>query len=303
MRLHVLPLLGASFFAHARLWPGRRVATSTQVEQYGPSHAYHVVSDAEISAIGISQTALDGYARRPGCFKDSAARISARCEELDAKDDDRVKGQCILLLRIDEKTNLFAAAIAMTLCELATAKHYSPPLECAPLAADADGVAAETAVGECVGALSRSAQYWSSYSGYLREIPQLCFAYRRWHEIDTARETYRNATLHGLELLRVLDERQAHQARALTLFDAQLQGMQNAVNDLGALAKGMQRLPAIWEGQVEQVRQHCGHAKQLDTDEGHAVPARIGERDGHRTAEARPVHGRVAAAGVRCAAV
>jgi hypothetical protein len=49
-----------------------------------------------------------------------------------------------------------------------------------------------------VSALSRSAQFWSSYSGYLREIrepdhfyvmllmlpsAQLCFAFRRWMEI------------------------------------------------------------------------------------------------------------------------
>ena len=111
----------------------------------------------------------------------------------------------------------------MTLCELATANYQSPPLECASytLEAQAAGmVATHRLQRDCVEclwvgshhtymwltssfrALSRSAQFWSSYSGYLREIrahifnflngtfqyfhpAQLCFVFGRWNDVGT----------------------------------------------------------------------------------------------------------------------
>lgn len=81
-----------------------------------------------------------------------------------------------------------SAAISMTLCEIATAKHYSLPLECRPFSAEGKDPRDPRMRSECVewgcwqfqrwistflflfSALSRSAQFWSSYSGYLREI-------------------------------------------------------------------------------------------------------------------------------------
>ncbi|KAF8588108.1 hypothetical protein K439DRAFT_704896 [Ramaria rubella] len=102
------------------------------------------------------------------------------------------------------------AAISMTLCELATAKHHLPPLECFPFSSQPqENIVDEETQSLCVGALSRSAQFWSSYSGYLREAPQLCFAYRRWNDIDTAKSIYLNATLEKLALLRLLKHREA----------------------------------------------------------------------------------------------
>ncbi|TRM57494.1 hypothetical protein BD626DRAFT_211910 [Schizophyllum amplum] len=229
MHLLLLSLLCASRVVDALFWPVGRTMTDAQ----------HGVSNAEIAAIGRSQSSLDAYARRPDCFKDSAALISARCEDLDARENERVR-----------------AAISMTLCELATAKHHTPPLECAPFAAGAHD-APESAVGECVNALSRSAQYWSSYSGYLREIPQLCFAYRRWHDIDTAKDIYRNATLRELDLLHALDERGLQQAEALAIFGDQLLGMRNALSDLATLSQDLNalahNLPAILKQQAEEI--------------------------------------------------
>ncbi|KAF8532608.1 hypothetical protein JB92DRAFT_2841820 [Gautieria morchelliformis] len=104
----------------------------------------------------------------------------------------------------------------MTLCELATAKHHMPPLECFPFAStlqaqDKEEID-EEAQASCVGALSRSAQFWSSYSGYLREVPQLCFAYRRWHDIDTSKSIYMNGTLEKLALIRLLKQREMRMA-------------------------------------------------------------------------------------------
>ncbi|KZP28084.1 hypothetical protein FIBSPDRAFT_817673 [Athelia psychrophila] len=103
------------------------------------------------------------------------------------------------------------AAISMTLCELATASQ-SPPLECTPFApphAEHDSEAEhEHLQPPCVAALSRSPQSWSSYSGYLREIPQLCYAFRRWNDIDTARHIYANITREKIALLQYMRRRE-----------------------------------------------------------------------------------------------
>ncbi|KIJ63744.1 hypothetical protein HYDPIDRAFT_112679 [Hydnomerulius pinastri MD-312] len=116
-----------------------------------------------------SQGALETYTKKPDCFQDAIALVKTRCEESHMDEQERVQ-----------------AAISMTLCELATARHYSPPLECATFAWGREEPSSTLAQAQCVEALSRSAQYWSSYSGYLREIPQLCFAFRRWIDIGNA---------------------------------------------------------------------------------------------------------------------
>ncbi|KAF5380050.1 hypothetical protein D9615_006138 [Tricholomella constricta] len=146
-----------------------------------------VLTAEEIDALQLNREALDGYARRPDCFRTAAGLIRSHCAQLDMHENERVN-----------------AAISMTLCELATAKHHSIPLECVPFSLNSDFLQTSPRQGECVDALSRSAQFWSSYSGYLREVPQLCFAFRRWHDIDTARDIYRNATLDQATFLRHL---------------------------------------------------------------------------------------------------
>ncbi|KAF8882190.1 hypothetical protein CPB84DRAFT_1648017, partial [Gymnopilus junonius] len=140
--------------------------------------------------------ALQAYSRKPDCFKKAAATIRSRCTDLDMDEEARV-----------------TAAISMTLCEVATAKHYSLPLECLPYSHDNAHIKTKRhmslqSLGECVDSLARSAQFWSSYSGYLREVPQLCHAFRRWHDIDLARDIYHNATVEKLALVRFLVNRE-----------------------------------------------------------------------------------------------
>ncbi|KAG7091971.1 hypothetical protein E1B28_008360 [Marasmius oreades] len=118
--------------------------------------------------------------------------IRSRCEQLDMMEDERVR-----------------AAISMSLCELATAKHHSIPMECASFTINQpSSTSTAGSQGECVSALSRSAQFWSSYSGYLREIPQLCFTFQRWNDIDVARDLYHNITLEKLMFIKLVQERE-----------------------------------------------------------------------------------------------
>lgn len=147
--------------------------------------------DEQDNNLQLSYDALERYTRRPDCFRRVAGAIRTRCGELDMDEDERIN-----------------AAISMTLCEIATAKHYSLPLECRPFSPEGKDPRDPRTRSECVDALSRSAQFWSSYSGYLREIPQLCFAFRRWNDIDLARDIYKNATIENINFLRSLVNRE-----------------------------------------------------------------------------------------------
>jgi len=98
----------------------------------------------------------------------------------------------------------------MALCELKTAAHYSIPMECTSLVSGHDGsvdTIERSSYSSCVEAMSRSTQSWASYSGYLREIPQLCFAFRNANGIDQALQLYKNATVEKIAFLRHLGQR------------------------------------------------------------------------------------------------
>ncbi|KAG8783289.1 hypothetical protein FRC20_005744 [Serendipita sp. 405] len=105
------------------------------------------------------------------CFLDVSKDMDQRCEQMEANQ----------LARVD-------AAIHLTICELKTAEHVTIPMECTEYTASSRSVR-PSGSRACVEALYRSPQFWSSYSGYLRDIPQLCFAYRRWNEIGKSPTT------------------------------------------------------------------------------------------------------------------
>ncbi|EKM75799.1 hypothetical protein AGABI1DRAFT_45852, partial [Agaricus bisporus var. burnettii JB137-S8] len=103
---------------------------------------------------------LEHYTNKPDCFRMGAKSIRSQCGEADMDEEQRV-----------------IASISMTLCEIATGNHYSIPLECHEFRpADPDSPrppypsARTGAASQCVDALARSTQFWSSYSGYLREM-------------------------------------------------------------------------------------------------------------------------------------
>ncbi|RDX54664.1 hypothetical protein OH76DRAFT_986290 [Lentinus brumalis] len=191
---------------------------------------------AEIAAIMEASTSLNAYANKPDCFRRAVGVVQTRCGELETNESERVK-----------------AALSMTLCEIATAEDHSPPLECAHFQA---GIAdqRDASPGKCVSALSRSAQYWSSYSGYLREVSQLCFAFHRWNDIglcfrscvsmthtrltaaDTAREVHRNATVETIAMLRWMSDREKRMQASWDESNAVLSNMRAIVDRLHASA-------------------------------------------------------------------
>ncbi|PPQ92129.1 hypothetical protein CVT25_007960 [Psilocybe cyanescens] len=154
-----------------------------------------IMGEENYDSLRLNIDALHSYTRKPDCFKKAASIIRARCTELDMDEDGR---------------RALQAAISMTLCEIATAKHHSYPMECHQYSvngANAPKISSQSQ-GGCVDALARSAQFWSSYSGYLREVPQLCHAFRRWNDIDLARNIYYNATIEKIALVRFIVDRE-----------------------------------------------------------------------------------------------
>ncbi|KAA1473054.1 hypothetical protein DENSPDRAFT_802032 [Dentipellis sp. KUC8613] len=143
------------------------------------------------SSVLPNQGSLHLRSPKPDCFRHAARQIETRCGDLALDEDGRVR-----------------AAISMTLCELKTARYSSLPLECQAFSADvATALQHDAPYAPCVEAISRSTQFWASYSGYLREIPQLCFAFQRGNTIDEAHDIYRNATLEHIAFLRLLSDR------------------------------------------------------------------------------------------------
>lgn len=113
--------------------------------------------------------------------------------------------------------NLCAVAIALTKCELATAR-LKTPLECEGISlqsaqggdgwkiphADSETSDTDHSLAMCVEALSRSSQFWSTYSGYMREASQLCFTLNQAAEINFAKDVYRNITMEKQAILKLM---------------------------------------------------------------------------------------------------
>ncbi|CAE6465815.1 unnamed protein product [Rhizoctonia solani] len=148
------------------------------------------------------------YGRTPVEGGDASSALYSSCESLNFQPSDRVK-----------------VAVEMTLCELATAEHISVPLECKRMRT----AASHTSIPQ---ALARSAQHWSSYSGYLREIPQLCAAYRRLHEIDHAKSIYANITSEKISFLSSLNSHYSDLYLRQKELSALTEGLESLLRDL-----------------------------------------------------------------------
>ncbi|KAG6914611.1 hypothetical protein DXG01_016344 [Tephrocybe rancida] len=184
------------FYSYPLLCNGRRW-NAKSVSSQSPSQTDRVLTPEEIAALLRAQGSLDDYSRKPDCFKKAAALIQAHCAELDMNESERVNG-----------------------------KFYCY--------ADAS-------------ALSRSAQFWSSYSGYLRETrawclaiarcpiqsdtaaAQLCFAFRRWNDIDVARDVYRNTTLEQAAFLQHISAREKVAEMSVKVLESRIDDLQEVV--------------------------------------------------------------------------
>ncbi|PWN50033.1 hypothetical protein IE53DRAFT_263827 [Violaceomyces palustris] len=132
------------------------------------------------------------------------------------------------------------ASIHLTVCDIETASQRVP-MECSEIMSpEVRKVSGEEhKVSGCIEALSRSAQFWSSYSGYIREVPQLCFALRRWHDIDKAKEVYQQLSLQKKVLMedmkRSVEERSKSDERARDVLVKWERAMDNFIEMHGKM--------------------------------------------------------------------
>ncbi|TEB23605.1 hypothetical protein FA13DRAFT_1408039 [Coprinellus micaceus] len=163
-------------------------------------------ADSEVQLLQFASDALERFKSRSDCFSRVGSQVRSQCARLDHHQGERIAG-----------------AISMTLCEIRTAQHYSIPMECASFDVDSvEGRPTESQPsGPCVDALSRSAQLWSSYSGYLREIPLL------------------NVTLEKMDFIRFLQGHRKLDTERQLRWSAQQQGLENLVRDLDTLTSSL----------------------------------------------------------------
>eukprot|EP00835_Amoeboradix_gromovi_P001583 NODE_75_length_23373_cov_0.434261.p4 type:complete len:513 gc:universal NODE_75_length_23373_cov_0.434261:11228-9690(-) len=124
----------------------------------------HSATKEEMQMIALGVNKLDQYSGREDCFKSAALKLSKKC---------------LVELKYEEKIGF---AIELTLCELKTAS-LDPPLECIQLNQD-----------KCVNALSRMPQWWTSFSGYIKETVLMCYSVRYMIEKEELTDIYRNIT-------------------------------------------------------------------------------------------------------------
>lgn len=165
-----------------RSWKGRVSAHPTSA--LSPSR--HLI----IATVG----SLEAYSRKPDCFRRVSSSISARCGDLETNEVERVKGKrtsYMLSADLADTAHIPSGAChdvvrdSYRRTSLTTTGMHAVStghgLRLHPGRVSREMCLVRRIVVEVVRrdltkprrALSRSAQYWSSYSGYLREVCEL----------------------------------------------------------------------------------------------------------------------------------
>ncbi|EMR08223.1 hypothetical protein PNEG_03392 [Pneumocystis murina B123] len=134
------------------------------------------IGDENRSFMPMLET-LSLLARKPSCFRSAASSLISLCKELDSD------------LHEAEKS---AFAVKLTLCELGTA-HAEVPAACH-----------QESLEKCVKELETRPQWWTSYSGYFRDVTRMCYVARTEVEKDQLLALHRNLTYAQMTMLRNL---------------------------------------------------------------------------------------------------
>ncbi|TFL07269.1 hypothetical protein BDV98DRAFT_16033 [Pterulicium gracile] len=129
-------------------------------------------------------------------------------------------------------------AIIMTLCELSTSEYQPAPMECTE---------AGFSNKKCMNAFMRSPQQWTTYSSHMHNIRNSCYRYQREHDIDIARELYRNATEGQIEFLRASHEQQL---AVLQVSDTTYRQVQTMENSLDIFQERISQLEMLLSGDI-----------------------------------------------------
>ncbi|KAG4305254.1 hypothetical protein PORY_001424 [Pneumocystis oryctolagi] len=134
------------------------------------------IVDENLTFMPMLET-LHLFSRKPSCFRSSISSLISMCEKLDSD------------LHENEK---LAFAVKLTLCELDTARVEVPK------------ICRQEDFKQCVKELEMRPQWWTSYSGYFRDVTRMCFFARTEVEKDQLLALHRNLTYAQMGLLRNL---------------------------------------------------------------------------------------------------
>ncbi|PKY47653.1 hypothetical protein RhiirA4_444965 [Rhizophagus irregularis] len=137
------------------------------------------ISNEERMIIEHGQASLTILEKKHDCFKEATTTLKNGCKNVNLSNNDKMQ-----------------YAIRLAKCELATA-NLAFPMECDDFDHD---------VGKCIESISRIPQFWTTYSGYFREVSQMCFAMRYSLERDLLEEYNRNVTFKYHHILKHLHE-------------------------------------------------------------------------------------------------
>ncbi|CAB5392557.1 unnamed protein product [Rhizophagus irregularis] len=137
------------------------------------------ISNEERMIIEHGQASLTILEKKHDCFKEATTTLKNGCKNVNLSNNDKMQ-----------------YAIRLAKCELATA-NLAFPMECDDIDHD---------VGKCIESISRIPQFWTTYSGYFREVSQMCFAMRYSLERDLLEEYNRNVTFKYHHILKHLHE-------------------------------------------------------------------------------------------------
>ncbi|CAG8439938.1 11923_t:CDS:10 [Ambispora leptoticha] len=116
------------------------------------------------------------------CFKSAARELKNGCKDIDLNEENKIK-----------------YAVRLTQCEIATA-NLAAPMECQINNINSYNYKNDkdnnynNDIGKCVESLSRIPQLWTSYSGYFREVFNMCFAVRYSIEREQLEQLHNNLT-------------------------------------------------------------------------------------------------------------
>ncbi|KAI7868288.1 hypothetical protein BDF14DRAFT_1795060 [Spinellus fusiger] len=125
-------------------------------------------------------------AKESDCFKRAAMTLTEGCQVLSVSESTKIK-----------------YTLMLTLCELSTASMKAPR-ECRDIDSCTDKQAQQ-----CVMKLATSPQTWTSYSGYFRDVEQMCFAIRYPIEKDLLEKLRRDIAENQIKNFGLLREQQA----------------------------------------------------------------------------------------------
>ncbi|KAI9365463.1 hypothetical protein DFJ73DRAFT_807870 [Zopfochytrium polystomum] len=186
------------------------------------------VDDAEelAAALRRGQRFLENIEQKQGttnshigaCFREAAKALKAGCSSVHSTDEEKIE-----------------YAVRLTNCEIRTAS-VEPPPECEN--------GQKFSIKKCIEIYASSAQLWTSYSGYLRDVMTMCLAVRHAVERELLVELHSNITLGQLAQYRLLLQQLQDFARWRQHEEAYQNGLREARDELGVAFSGLKDLGA-----------------------------------------------------------